>query len=478
MLESCANSAQVKRHMKFLFIAHGCLLVESHSTRVLTDPWLEGPCFYASGWHYPLPSHTVSTLPDVDYIYITHEHQDHFHPESLQKFDRAIPVLISKFMIDRFAKKLRALGFQKVIEVDHGRRFELAPGFYLTPYQVRADDSAIILQDEEATLLNMNDVVMKRRELARLLRRHPQIDVLLKKFVESDTYPYCYESEDGEDLGKYDSRETVRQFVADARFIRPRYIIPFAGMGVFLGEDSMPFNQYLISPLVALEALAQAGVAVEGVLMNPGDSWSSTDGFHLNGAMPYDNKEARLHELWLMRREEVERRRQAEHPVPDLFFDFERYFRRFLRRCPFFAKRQLKGLRVYFEVTDLNEYWYLDFGSERIENHRAPEADYDARINITSWLLAQAVRHQAGWAEVLFTMRPRIRLKARARAKELKLWFYLILDDMQYLQLRNWLTLRALRVAFLRRHEFVSYFLEALAGKFFRTRVEAKYTEP
>lgn len=56
--------------MKITKLGHCCLVIEDNGTRIMTDPG------------------AYSTLQNqekgIDYIFITHEHQDHFHLESLK----------------------------------------------------------------------------------------------------------------------------------------------------------------------------------------------------------------------------------------------------------------------------------------------------------------------------------------------------------------------------------------------------------
>lgn len=57
--------------MKITKLGHCCLLIEIKGKRILTDPG-----------SYTVPSH--SKLEKIDYIFFTHEHQDHYHIESLK----------------------------------------------------------------------------------------------------------------------------------------------------------------------------------------------------------------------------------------------------------------------------------------------------------------------------------------------------------------------------------------------------------
>lgn len=57
--------------MKITKLGHCCLLIETRGKRILTDPG-----------SYTVEAH--SQLENIDYILFTHEHQDHYHIESLR----------------------------------------------------------------------------------------------------------------------------------------------------------------------------------------------------------------------------------------------------------------------------------------------------------------------------------------------------------------------------------------------------------
>lgn len=57
--------------MKIKKLGHCCLLIEIRGKKILTDPG-----------SYTVEEH--SKVKDIDYVLFTHEHQDHFHIESLK----------------------------------------------------------------------------------------------------------------------------------------------------------------------------------------------------------------------------------------------------------------------------------------------------------------------------------------------------------------------------------------------------------
>ncbi|CAN5144737.1 MBL fold metallo-hydrolase [soil metagenome] len=58
--------------MKITKLGHCCLLIETKGKRILTDPG-----------SYTVESHSL--LKEIDYLLFTHEHQDHYHLESLKE---------------------------------------------------------------------------------------------------------------------------------------------------------------------------------------------------------------------------------------------------------------------------------------------------------------------------------------------------------------------------------------------------------
>lgn len=59
------------KYMKINKLGHCCLLIETKGKRILTDPG-----------SYTVEAH--SNIENIDYILFTHEHQDHYHIESLK----------------------------------------------------------------------------------------------------------------------------------------------------------------------------------------------------------------------------------------------------------------------------------------------------------------------------------------------------------------------------------------------------------
>ncbi|HYP30134.1 MAG TPA: MBL fold metallo-hydrolase [Blastocatellia bacterium] len=102
------------------YLGHACLLVEYNGVTMLTDP-----CLGAAPGGGGMERVTYADLPDkIDYALVTHNHQDHFHIETLLRLRHRIGCLVVPKSYGIFygdvSLKLIAqnIGFRDVIEMD------------------------------------------------------------------------------------------------------------------------------------------------------------------------------------------------------------------------------------------------------------------------------------------------------------------------------------------------------------------------
>ena len=139
--------------MHVTYLGHAAILVESGGKRILMDPWLTDPTYHGAWWHYPPLALGPVDLPEIDYIYISHKHPDHFDPPTLEQLDKGAEVVIADFVAKRFRDRIVALGFERIHELEFGREFDAAGAFRfkLIPPDRPWDDSAILLWDDSTT---------------------------------------------------------------------------------------------------------------------------------------------------------------------------------------------------------------------------------------------------------------------------------------------------------------------------------------
>ena len=118
--------------VRIRYFGHACLLIESKEVSILTDPLISYE--YQNG----IPRYTFADLPEqIDYVLITHNHQDHCVFESLLQLRHRIRnVIVPKNnggeLVDPSLKLvLQNIGFDQVREIDELESINIADGAIL-----------------------------------------------------------------------------------------------------------------------------------------------------------------------------------------------------------------------------------------------------------------------------------------------------------------------------------------------------------
>jgi L-ascorbate metabolism protein UlaG (beta-lactamase superfamily) len=119
--------------LRVRYFGHACLVLETKDVCIISDPIVSQP------YEGAMPRFTLEDLPEViDYVVITHGHQDHILLETLLQLRAGIrnvvvPRSSSGELQDPSLKLiLKAVGFPNVIELDEFEALELPGGGRLT----------------------------------------------------------------------------------------------------------------------------------------------------------------------------------------------------------------------------------------------------------------------------------------------------------------------------------------------------------
>ena len=116
--------------LSFKFISNACgIFIGKNGTQILCDPWLVDGVFDGSWCHCPKLKTTINDVKNVDAIYISHLHQDHFDDRHFD-FEKSIPIIVLDHGPNFLIKKLTALGYTNLIKIKNEetinfREFEL-----------------------------------------------------------------------------------------------------------------------------------------------------------------------------------------------------------------------------------------------------------------------------------------------------------------------------------------------------------------
>ncbi|AXI61424.1 hypothetical protein DLD99_13405 [Pseudomonas kribbensis] len=106
--------------MRATFIGHQTWLIEHGATRILVDPLLCEDFGLVDQYRIDIyPPRTVDhrALADVDLIFLSHEHSDHFDIQSLNLLPRSARFVVGSTIVEPVKQCIRDLGFE-LTEVD------------------------------------------------------------------------------------------------------------------------------------------------------------------------------------------------------------------------------------------------------------------------------------------------------------------------------------------------------------------------
>jgi len=264
------------------------------------DPWLIGSCYWRSWWNYPpVDRNSVKNL-DVDAIYITHVHWDHWHGPSLKKlFSKDTLIITHDEPNKRSVNDLKAIGFKNIKLLKHGECFELG-NIKITPYQfgLFLNDSAVVVETADMKLLNANDCKIAGAALRSIIKRHGPFDFALRSHSSANDR-VCYTLESGN--YSFDNKDHYsRSFALFMEAVKPKYAVPFASNHCHLHKDVYNMNAFVNDPF-KLEKFLKENNRLDAIklkVMLSGDWWSSATGFHINSDNRkfFENKEKHIEE--------------------------------------------------------------------------------------------------------------------------------------------------------------------------------------
>jgi hypothetical protein len=447
--------------MRIEMLGHACLLCETDDARILMDPWLVGPANFRSWWHIPAVTRSPTELPPLDYLYISHQHGDHFHDPTLEQLDRRATVLVPRLYHKRMLRRLRDLGYTRIVELPHAKEVRLTRATRVTCVQM-GRDSVLAVADSSASMLNANDALqgahpdIKLPLLGALATRY-RFDIVFLAFGTAGPFPKCYRIEDVPARAMdpwLKERAMLRNFLEGARTIRAKTVVPFAGGFALLADKLLWMNEAKTTPADALGLLREREPEITGLEMNPGDIWDSRAGLiRVHAPVAWDRRLEIIDQLRQAHASELSVIDTEDRQGPaDLQHLFQSRLAQNLRRFPLLRRRMNSSILVVVEG-EPGGAWEVDLRRASNWFREGDSGDWVIRLTIPSGLLAQVLTDPDGLETLAISYKLDLYVKAGARPKEA------LLDRLLYTPSPTWLlkTLFAPRFAefvILRRKEF------------------------
>jgi len=246
--------------MKFRFISNACgIFIGSDGTQLLMDPWLDDGVFEGSWCHYPPITTTHQDLQEVDAIYLSHIHPDHYD-ERYFDYPKDIPIFILDSKFNFLAKNLDLAGYTNIVKCATGESVDFreltltlfepfSKHLYYESKVGNLIDFALVLIDNGSglTAFNANDNTPDLDACRMLKERYGEIDLGMINYNAAGAYPSCFLNLTDDEKRSEHERildRNINHLIKCCDTLLPRAILPFAGAYV-IGGKQWQKNQYL-----------------------------------------------------------------------------------------------------------------------------------------------------------------------------------------------------------------------------------------
>lgn len=169
--------------MRLTLISHACWLIETVDFTILTDPVFCDVFYDSMATWCPSRRFNPDALPEIDAIFLSHPHHDHFDPPTLAGLARRVPMILCSSSAD-VVDACRRVGFESVHPIKDYQAFKVGQTtLHITPAINNLDsEHGLLVTDPDARVWNAVDSGFKPEWLPVLRIDGRGLDVHLANF--------------------------------------------------------------------------------------------------------------------------------------------------------------------------------------------------------------------------------------------------------------------------------------------------------
>ncbi|MEP7167905.1 MAG: MBL fold metallo-hydrolase, partial [Bacteroidota bacterium] len=237
--------------MKITCISHAALLIEVDGFKIVTDPWIVGSAYCEQWYLFPKPETDYAKyLMDVDYILISHGHEDHLHHDTLKEINKSAHIFFPYTWYEGAVGFFNELGFHKITEAVNERSYKLSKNVRIT-YLANNLDNIVVIESRDKIIVNINDALHSAPQgiisyfIEKIKRKWNKVDYLFSGYGGASYFPNTIKFKEKNDIEIGITREQffLDNFCKIAKGINAAYSIPFASDFVLLDDDQRWINK-------------------------------------------------------------------------------------------------------------------------------------------------------------------------------------------------------------------------------------------
>ena len=234
------------------YIGHASILVRLNNKKFIFDV-IKNTNFYNRSWLFFPSQVNDKRIFDVDGVFVSHIHGDHYDPDLLKQIQRKnIPIYILDgrpgFNRDLKSKKIN------VIKIPVNKKFYIDKNIWVNGclHEYNDIDSSLIISNDNLSVYHGNDNFITEKTLVPFKKEVGKVDVACIPFAFIHFYPYLLKSLEKK-ANRKEARRLENQFmnygIKQAKILKPDLIIPFGSNLFHLDNPKCPMNKGVATPV-------------------------------------------------------------------------------------------------------------------------------------------------------------------------------------------------------------------------------------
>lgn len=262
--------------MKIKFINHACFIVQNGNKKIMCDPWFKGSIF-DNGWSLMEDRLSVHDY-DYDYVWVSHEHPDHFRPSLFcqNKISNQKKIILQSRPKDAKLYNWFTNKGYDILEVPDDDYLYMDNNFKLCGNLNYDFDSWVCFKSDNKTILNLNDCISFKSEhdIQELKNKVGHVDVLLTQF----SFANWTGNRGDKKTPKKAKKVILNNLKNIIDIIKPSFIIPFASFVYFSHEENFYLNNNSIKVSDFINHFPKEKI----IVMKPNDQWEISSPWKYN----------------------------------------------------------------------------------------------------------------------------------------------------------------------------------------------------
>lgn len=258
------------------YLTHASLFFEGLPKTFMTDPFFVlDPLLKQSLMFYPPHEFNPKELGRIDYIYCSHNHDDHSHRETLLTIKPQVGLIILPAGKRDLELKIRSMGFDHILLIEPEKTVQLDGDYKITPFfDSNGFDTALIIEIKGKTILHQNDCRLDESTFERIAERF-KIDFAFVPHTDfNELYPQLlsYDFPDMEKLCEQRESLEVDFRMESIERLNPKYVFPYAYSLAYISRSQSWRNSLrVMTPPVFCRELVKRYPDLSAHAIEPGD---------------------------------------------------------------------------------------------------------------------------------------------------------------------------------------------------------------